>query len=117
MELARLDFQQLRVKHIFFRTKVRALLYGSTFDDTFFSDENPISLWFKTIGKVKYSQEQDVMELARMHQHLNADAVSLNRLYNNGMIEQAHEALKHIDSQSERFLELLSKIEQRFWMN
>jgi hypothetical protein len=113
MELARIDFQQLRVKHILFRTKVRALLYGGAYDEAFFSVKGPVSAWFSAVGRVRYVHEPEVAELARMHQHLNTAALALYRQYRDGMIDQAHEGFKSIDLQSEQFLSLLSKLEQR----
>ena len=116
MDLTRIDFQRLRVKHIFFKTKVRALLYGAAYDEAYFT-KGPVSVWFDSVGQIKYAQEPEILELASMHQRLNTAAIALFRLYSAGMIDQAHEDLKNIDLQSEQFLALLSRIEQRLSAN
>ncbi|MFT2009295.1 histidine kinase [Pontibacter sp. 13R65] len=113
MELAKIDFQQLRVKHIFFKTKVRALLYGGTFDENFFSPKGLVSSWFDSVGSVRYAKEPEIRELAKIHHNLNIAATALVRQYNNGQIDQAHEGLKGIDLLSDQFLTLLTQVEQR----
>ncbi|GAB3197715.1 hypothetical protein ABID22_000777 [Pontibacter aydingkolensis] len=113
MDISQIDFQQLRVKHIYFKTKVRALLYGVGFDEQFFSDKSPLSVWFDTTGKQRYAGSPEIIQLARLHQELIFSARALHRQYSNGEIEQAHEAFKSINQQSERFLSILDQMEQR----
>lgn len=113
MDVSQIDFQQLRVKHIFFKTKVRALLYGGTFDEALFSDKSPVSTWLNTTGKQRYAHCAEINQLASLHQHLVFSARALYRQYSNGNIEQAHEMLKNIDQQSDQFLALLAKVEQK----
>lgn len=36
MNLAQIDFQQLRIKHILYKSKVRSVLYGGDYDEAFF---------------------------------------------------------------------------------
>ncbi|QCR24655.1 CZB domain-containing protein [Pontibacter sp. SGAir0037] len=112
MDVSQIDLQQLRVKHIFFKTKVRALLYGGTYDEALFSDKSPVTAWLNTTGKQRYAHYPETSELASLHQGLIILAQSLYRQYCSGNIEQAHEMLKDMDQQSERFLVLLSKVEQ-----
>jgi hypothetical protein len=116
MDLAKIDFQQLRVNHIFFKTKVRALLYGAPYDEAYFT-EGPVSVWFDTVGRTKYPREPEITELASLHQRLNTAAVGLFRQYRAGMIDQAHEDFKNIDRQSDQFLALVARIEQRMSAN
>ncbi|TXK36860.1 histidine kinase [Pontibacter qinzhouensis] len=113
MELAKLDFQQLRVKHIFFKTKIRALLYGGSYDEVHFSPKGLVNVWFDSVGLVRYGSEPEIQELANIHQRLNFSALTLLRQYKNGMIDQAHDGLKGIDLLSDQFLAILSKAEQR----
>ena len=58
MNLAQVDFQQLRIKHILYKSKVRSVLYvyEGEYDATFFSSSSPIQEWFRTIGLKKYRQ-------------------------------------------------------------
>jgi hypothetical protein len=112
MELDQIDFQQLRVKHILFKTKVRALLYGGVYDEALFSSQNPVDVWFATIGKERYAHAPEINQLYRVHHNLVFTARSLYGQYSMGLIEQAHEELKNVDLQSEKFLLLLAQMEQ-----
>ncbi len=43
MNQAQVDFQQLRIKHILFKSKVRSVLYGGSYDAEFFSPSGPLN--------------------------------------------------------------------------
>lgn len=113
MNSAQLDFQQLRIKHIHFKSKVRSVLYGGSYDAAFFSSEGPINLWFNTIGQAKYKYIKEMDELNRVHQSLNSIAQDLIRLYQNGKIDQAHDGLIQLNVKSEEFISLLQQLERR----
>src|SRR5688572_305198 len=109
MNLAQVDFQQLRIKHILYKSKVRSVLYGGAFDDVFFSASGPLSQWFTTIGQHRYGREPEMKELSSLHQDLISIALQLIALYNSGKIDQAHDGMKQIDRKSEEFLNLLTR--------
>jgi len=113
MNPAQIDFQQLRIKHILYKSKVRAVLYGGTFDEGFFSHTGPVTFWFTSTGMVKYAREPEMKELYDTHTDLNSTALQLFKLYNSGKIDQAHDGLKTIERKSEYFLGVLSKLETR----
>ncbi|GAB3532629.1 hypothetical protein GCM10027443_16690 [Pontibacter brevis] len=113
MNLAQVDFQQLRIKHILYKSKVRSMLYGGAFDEAFFSRSGPIAVWFATIGLVRYINEAEMGELAKVHQELENITLSLYKLYRDGKIDEAHDGLKNVEKQSERFLALLLVLENR----
>ena len=113
MNSAQIDFQQLRIKHILYKSKVRSVLYGGTFDDAFFSHTGPVSFWFNDTGMVKYGREPEMKELLQTHQDLNSTALQLFKLYNGGQIDLAHDGLKTIERKSEHFLALLGRIETK----
>lgn len=113
MNSAQVDFQQVRIKHILFKSKVRSVLYGGVLDTTFFSEAGPISQWFSTVGRVKYAHEPEVYGLHKTHNELMANAHRLFSLYRNGSIDQAHQGMKDIEKLSEQFQNLLTQIEKR----
>ena len=113
MQYAHIDIQQLRIKHILFKSKVRSVLYGGTYDDVFFSSHGPIGTWFSTVGAVKFSHTPELHEMQKLHQELNTTAHQLFQLYRNNRIDQAHDGLKLIEKGSEQFLEVLSRLEVR----
>lgn len=113
MNSAQVDFQQIRIKHILFKSKVRSVLYGGAHDSVFFSDAGPISHWFLQVGKVKYANEPELSSLQRTHSELLLSANQLFSLYRSGSIEQAHAGMKDIEKLSDRFQDLLSQMEKR----
>ena len=113
MNLAQVDFQQLRIKHILYKSKVRSMLYGGAFDEAFFSKSGPVGVWFSTVGQVRYANESEMGQLAKVHRELDATTMELYRLYRDGKIDQAHDGLRDIEKQSDQFLSLLSTMEQR----
>lgn len=113
MEIAQVDFQQLRIKHILYKSKVRSVLYGGVFDEAFFAASGPVSYWFNTIGLVRYGHQAGMRELYQLHQQLNFTALQLIGMYQRGQIDQAHHDMKIIDEQSEQFLAALSRLEQK----
>ncbi|PSR55697.1 histidine kinase [Adhaeribacter arboris] len=113
MNAAQVDFQQLRIKHILYKSKVRSVLFGGSFDEAFFSPAGPVSTWFSSVGMIKYRQEVEMTELARVHQDLSSTASNLFQLYKFGKIDQAYDGLKVIEKKSEHFLHLLAQLEER----
>ncbi|WP_018479074.1 CZB domain-containing protein [Pontibacter roseus] len=113
MDIAQIDFQQLRIKHILYKSKVRSFLYGGTFDAAFFSSAGPIDVWFTTVGRVRYASEPAISSLARLHREMNSLALELYTLYSNGNIDQAHEGLKSVEMKSDQFIELLSNLDKK----
>ncbi|WP_114778408.1 CZB domain-containing protein [Botryobacter ruber] len=114
MNLAQIDFQQIRIKHILFKSKVRSVLYGGNYDKTFFSSSGPINLWFTTVGLVRYNMEPELRELAKINQELHQTALQLFSLYGNGKIEQALDGMKKIDQLSDSFLKLIATLEAKY---
>lgn len=113
MEAAQVDFQQLRIKHILYKSKVRSVVYGGTFEESFFSPAGPVEQWFQTVGLVRYGQFPEMRGLVQLHQQLNNLALQLIALYRSGQIDQAHSDLKRIEQQSEQFLAALSDLEHK----
>ncbi|TPE45308.1 histidine kinase [Pontibacter mangrovi] len=114
MELARLDFQQLRVKHIFCKSKVRTVLYGAGDDSSFFQSQNPVSLWFTSVGQVKYGKEPEMQHLHRLHRDFSVLSDELIKKYKSGQIEQAHAGLAELGEMSDKFLKIVSSLEMRY---
>ncbi|WP_242917121.1 histidine kinase [Pontibacter liquoris] len=113
MNIAQVDIQQLRIKHILYKSKVRSVLYGGVYDAAFFSHSGPVDTWFSTIGRVRYSQEPEMDALLKVHQELDITVNQLFGLYKGGKIEEAHEQLKSVEKSSTHFLSLLQQLEAR----
>lgn len=116
MNAAQVDIQQLRIKHILFKSKVRSILYGGLYDDAFLSDRGPINEWFRTTGVNKYGNSPELEELTRSHKLISVFVTGLLGMYQRGEIDQAHEGLRTLESKSEEFLKTLSQLEGRLAM-
>ena len=113
MNTAQIDLQQLRIKHILYKSKVRSALYGGAFDPDFFSPAGPVNNWLNTIGTERYGAEPELREMISIQTEMNAKVKYLTELYKSGKIDQAYEGLPVIETQSDRFLQLLDKLEKR----
>ncbi|PIQ21961.1 MAG: histidine kinase [Cytophagales bacterium CG18_big_fil_WC_8_21_14_2_50_42_9] len=113
MNGAQIDFQQLRIKHILYKSKVRSVLYGGVYDENFFSASGPVGTWFTTVGMPRYGLQAEMRELAIINQDLNATAINLFHLYKSGRIDQAHDGMKNVETKSDRFINILSQLERK----
>ncbi len=114
MNEAQIDIQQLRIKHILYKSKVRSVAFGGQFDQHFFSSTGPVSEWFYTVGNKKYANLAEIQQLQRVNNLLTSSAGKVFSLYNSGQIDEAHESLKEIETLSEQFQKLLDQLEKRF---
>ena len=113
MNLAQVDFQQLRIKHILYKSKVRSVLYvyEGEYDATFFSTASPVQEWFRTIGLKKYRQIPGMLGLYDLQQDMDSTARQLFNLYKAGKIDVAQQGLRTIEEKSKKFIALLSQLE------
>lgn len=114
MNLSSMDFQNVRIKHILFKSKVRSALYGGKIDDTIFSArQSPVGEWIYTKGIPKYGNSPEMYQLEKAHQEVHNYVHELISLYKRGKIEEARDGLSYIDKHSEKFLSLLDDIEKK----
>ncbi len=113
MTIAEIDFQQLRIKHILYKSKVRSVLYvnGGEYDAALFSSASPVNTWFNTIGLKKYRQEPGMQTLLMLQQEMDNTARHLFNLYKAGKIDLAQQGLSTIEEKSEKFISLLAQLE------
>jgi hypothetical protein len=113
MNIAEIDFQQLRIKHILYKSRVRSVLYvyGGEYDPAFFSSANPVHEWFNNIGLKKYRHQPGLLSLYELQQDMDNTARQLFNLYKAGKIDLAQQGLSTIEEKTERFITLLSQLE------
>lgn len=113
MNQAQIDCQQLRIKHILYKSKVRSVLYGGNYEEAFFSSASPVSAWFSTVAFQRYQGITEVQQLNSLHREMSQLVNQLISLYQSGKIEQAHEGFKAVENKSEEFLNLLTRLEAK----
>ena len=113
MNTAQIDLQQLRIKHILYKSKVRSVLYGGTFDAQFFSASGPVETWFNTVGQPRYRQHAQLQELHGKHRMLSNLALRLIALHNQGRIDQAHHDCGQLEQLSAAVLDGLASYDNQ----
>ncbi|WP_207435650.1 histidine kinase [Sabulibacter ruber] len=114
MTNAEIDIQQLRIKHILYKSKVRSVLYvsGGEYDAAFFSSANPVTEWFNTIGLKKYRHQPALVSLYDLQQDIERTSRHLFDLYKAGKIDLAQQGLSTIEEKSGKFISLLTQLER-----
>ncbi|RDV11949.1 histidine kinase [Pontibacter diazotrophicus] len=114
MELARLDFQQLRIKHFAFKSKVRSVLHGGNYDKGYFQSNNPVTQWFVSTGNVTYSNDTELEQLRRLHREFSYLADKVVEAYRSDLFDQAQIGFEKLIEISEMFLSRLSDLELKY---
>ncbi|KAA5539802.1 histidine kinase [Adhaeribacter rhizoryzae] len=114
MNIAEIDFQQLRIKHILYKSKVRSVLYvnGGEYAASFFTTNSPVNEWFNTVGR-KYRHEPGMQALLQLQQDMDNTARQLFNLYKAGKIDLAQQGLSTIEEKSQKFVSLLLELENK----
>ncbi|QHL89104.1 histidine kinase [Nibribacter ruber] len=109
------DFEQARIKHVLFKSKLRALLFGASIDPEPVLSNNACSLgqWIKQVAFPQLGDSPDMHRLDQLHDQLHDTARHLYQLYQNGKQEQAQEGLAQVDALADAFLHLLTDIEKK----
>ncbi|RNI32449.1 histidine kinase [Rufibacter immobilis] len=113
MNAVQSDLQQLRIKLILFKSKVRSAVYGGSPDHEFLSANGPVSQWFRTVGTSQYQNMPELGTMQRLYKELQTAATHLIGLYKADKIEEAHEGLRDIEKLSEQLTRVISSLEQR----
>ncbi|AKQ44837.1 hypothetical protein TH63_03100 [Rufibacter radiotolerans] len=110
-----LDFEQARIKHVLFKSKLRAMLYGADIDV-----EPVISVTACSLGKWIYSTAvprighlEEVKELERVHKDMHVLARRLWKEYQAGQQDLALQGLAEVDAIATKLLHLLDVIERK----
>lgn len=115
VSLSKLDFEQARIKHVVFKSKLRALLYGVEIDSNPVLSHEACSLgrWIYEIAMPRIGYMPEVKELERVHSRLHTIAIRLWNEYKNGHQDEAHQGLAEIEEVAQELLQLLELIEQK----
>ncbi|ALI99806.1 CZB domain-containing protein [Rufibacter tibetensis] len=113
--IGRLDFEQARIKHVLFKSKLRALLYGADIDPAPVVSTTGCSLgkWIYEVAMPRIGHMPEVKDLERIHNDMHAIAHRLLQEYQQGKQEQALKELQKVDDTAQKLLHLLDVIERR----
>ncbi|WP_205499686.1 CZB domain-containing protein [Rufibacter psychrotolerans] len=113
--ISRLDFEQARIKHVLFKSKLRAMLYGASIDTEPVISPTDCSLgkWIYQVALPRIGHLPEVKELERVHHDMHVIARRLWAEYQKGNQEQALQGLQQVDATAEKLLHLLTVIERK----
>jgi hypothetical protein len=114
MALSKLDFQQARIKHVLFKSRLRSVLYGvREVDAALFSvAENPLGQWLATVLKPLYNTRPEVRALEQTLQATLAAGQALVAQYQRGQIEEARAGLSTVNKYADEMEALLQTLEE-----
>jgi hypothetical protein len=112
MDVNALDFQQVRIKQILFKSQLRSVLYGvREADEALFSVEgNALGQWLSTVIKPKFVGRPEVREAEGLLQNMLRMGRELTAQYGRGQIEEARRGLTQIDRLGEQLVMVLQKL-------
>jgi hypothetical protein len=108
------DFEQARIKHVLFKSKLRALLYGASIDPEPVITNNACALgqWIKQVAFPQLGDSPELRQLDHLHDQLHDTARHLYHLYKAGKQDEAIEGLSEVEDIAEDFLKLLTDLEK-----
>lgn len=115
-QYVQLDFEQAKVKHLLFKSKLRSILYGAQL-----IDEAPVLSHFEcTVGKWIYNHAlkayghiPEMQELEKVHADIHSSARKLVALYRDGKVEEARRGLNDMEKIADNLVGLLALVEHK----
>ncbi|GAB2531258.1 CZB domain-containing protein [Rufibacter soli] len=110
-----LDFEQARIKHVLFKSKLRAMLYGATIDiePVISTTECSLGKWIYNTALPRIGHLEEVKELEQVHKEMHVLARRLWKEYQAGQQDQALKGLAEVDIIAAKLLHLLDVIERK----
>jgi hypothetical protein len=111
----KLDFQQARMKHIGFKSKLRSILFGSetNIEPVASEYECAVGKWIYGHALETYGNIPEMAELEKVHKDIHSTARELLALYQSGRQEEARQGLYRINEIADVLVHLLDVIEQK----
>ena len=106
------EFEQARLKHQLFMSKLRAILLGALINEepVLSEHECPFGKWIQTFALKNCSHVPELKELERIHTDMHRVARTVVRHFHTKKEEEAAEGMQEIEKMSERLLVLLSAL-------
>jgi PAS domain S-box-containing protein len=111
----RLDFEQARAKHLLFKSRLRAILYGLDVDEAPVVSHHECSVgkWIYGHALESYAHIPKVHQLERVHKELHAVAAKLVALYKEGKVLEARTGLEEMEFIADDLIGILSVVEDQ----
>jgi len=106
------EFEQGRLKHLLFKSKLRAILLGATIDESPVLSEHecPFGQWMQSYLLKTCANFPELKEMEQLHTDMHRVARVVVRQYHAGNDDNAAELAK-IEGLADRIIELLNALE------
>ena len=114
--MVQLDFQEAKTKHLQFKSRLRAILFGEILEDenpVISHDECPVGKWIYKHALSAYPQMIEIYTLEKVHQQIHAIARQLVNLYKAGEIDVARKGLSEIEAVGDKLIYTLELVENK----
>ena len=108
------EFEQGRIKHLLFKSKLRAILLGATIDESPVLSEHecPFGQWMQTFLLKACSNFPELKEMERLHTDMHREARLVVKQYHAGNENNA-DGLARIELLGNRIITLLDQLEAK----
>lgn len=119
MDKITLDFEQAKTKHLLFKSKLRAILYGEVMDEAPVVShfECGVGQWIYGRALKEYSHIPQMAELEQVHENIHTSAKKLVELYKAGKVEEARSGLSEMEAIADKLIGLLDTLEKKIHQN
>ena len=109
------ELEQARIKHLAFKSKVRALLYGAEVEtDALLSeDECALGKWISETGRKLFAHLPELAELEKAHLHMHRIVGKLVDLCRNNQFEDAQKGMPEVEEASNLLTVILENLDKR----
>ena len=106
------EFEQARIKHLGFKSKLRGYLYGNGGDRASIVEHDRCALgqWLLKIAR-DYEISNELQEVNYHHQHIHSVARRLVELYDSGQQSEARDGFSEIEEVAKEMLSSLDVAE------
>ena len=116
MHTVQLDFQEAKTKHLQFKSRLRAILFGEILEDenpVISHDECPVGKWIYKHALSAYPQMIEIYTLEKVHQQIHAIARQLVNFYKAGEIDVARKGLSEMEAVADKLIHTLELVESK----
>lgn len=111
----KLDFEQARAKHLLFKSRLRAILYGIDIDEApvLSHHECNVGKWIYDYALKTYGEVPEMQEFEKVHADIHISARKLVALYKEGKVEEAREGLSEMEEIADKLVKKLGDLQQK----
>ena len=108
------EFEQGRIKHLLFKSKLRAILLGATIDESPVLSEHecPFGQWMQTFLLKACAGFPELKEMEQLHTDMHREARLVVKQYHAGN-ENTTAALARLEKLADKIMSLLDQLEAK----